>query len=123
MSASTEAQYVQLNVGRNVGDTPMGDARWVDLVHECKVAIANGALGMDAGAALDAVQVHMGTGHWGDVVEDSAYISLFDAGWIDVSAVRRVLPLIAYRYGQDAIALIVGSELVAKAAVSGVTVS
>lgn len=106
------AQYVQVNVGRNVNGQPMSDERWDAFQNAVTIAL----LGANRGGGLPNVSFHTGEGFWNDettgelMSEESAYISTFAD--IDAYALRVELARIRDEYGQDAIALIVGSDLI-----------
>lgn len=103
--------YVQVNIGRSVGAEPMNADAWEAfqsaIVRAFIDAMTNG---------LENVEIHTGQGFWNDdvtgdlVSEDSVHVSSF--GDYDVSALRADVSAIGHTYGQDAVALIVGSELV-----------
>lgn len=107
--------YAQLNIGRNVGNTPMDDSRWEWFVSTAQ-SILMGAQhrvgGSPAGESQRKdTQVHYGAGIWGGVAEESAHISLFWEQGMDVDYIREQAGVIARMFEQDAIAVIVGSEL------------
>lgn len=99
--------YVQVNIGRNVGGNPYSPAQWAAFQGEVQYAMHQaGALHVDT---------HTGRGSWTDehgitISEESAYLSAF--GVLDLPALRAALRVIKGRFEQDAIALIVGSELI-----------
>lgn len=101
--------YVQVNIGRNVGDTPLSPRQWAGFMGAVEGAMRAATIGRGI------VSVHTGRGAWQDehgntVSEDSAYFSTFAV--VDVPALRSALAVIREFAGQDAIALIVGSELI-----------
>ena len=106
------AQYVQVNVGRNVGGEPMTDELWDRFHADVTLALLNAY----RGSGVPNVSVHTGEGFWNDettgelMSEESAYISTFAD--IDAYALRVDLARIRDEYGQDAIALIIGSDLI-----------
>lgn len=100
------AQYIQVNMGRNVDDEPMDADTWAAFRAAVAIAITNAC----QDDILPDIEAHAGAGTWGDVPEESLHLSAFGA--FDVRALRGQLRVIRARYGQDAIALIVGSELV-----------
>lgn len=110
-------QYAQLNIGRNVGTEPMAADVWERFAGACADALAYAARDLMAGVTRTAmradVQTHYGTGVWEGVREDSAHVSLFSVHGIDVATLRESVAELAHDYGQGAIALVVGSELVA----------
>ena len=120
--------YVQVNAGRNVGTVPMSDERWDRFYAELSWALGRYAADMTPGLewtdyALDAER-HTGLGTWDGVTEESMHVSLY---WDDATpadkrdyaadlaagdTLRATLKALARGYGQDALALIVGSELI-----------
>ena len=106
------AEYVQVNIGRNVGGVPMSDERW-DRFH---ADITMALLKAYRGNGVPNVSFHTGEGFWNDettgelMSEESAYISTFAD--IDAFALRVDLARLRDEYGQDAIALIIGSDLI-----------
>lgn len=107
----SNARYVQVNIGRNVGDTPMTSDRWERFIHD----VAHAIILSSRDGVPHPFQRHMGTGAWIDedgqrIEEESAHISVIID--IDAHALRIELKKLAERYDQDAIALIIGSELI-----------
>ncbi|AXC36115.1 hypothetical protein SEA_LYELL_8 [Microbacterium phage Lyell] len=101
--------YVQVNVGRNVGMGPLSPAQWAAFQAEVVDALRAATIGRGV------ISTHTGRGAWQDdngntVSEDSAYFSTFAV--VDVPALRGALRTVRNRFEQDAIALIVGSELI-----------
>lgn len=102
--------YVQVNIGRNVDGTPMPAAQWARFQAKMHEVLTNSTIGGGV------VSVHQGRGAWasedGNTVEseDSAYFSTFAV--VDLDALRYALAHYRTVYNQDAIALIVGSELI-----------
>lgn len=101
--------YVQVNIGRNVGDVPMSPRNWAGFMGSVEGALRAATIGKGV------ISVHTGRGAWTDdngmtVSEDSAYFSTFAV--VDVPALRTALAKVREFAGQDAIALIVGSELI-----------
>jgi len=99
--------YVQVNIGRNIDDAPMSAANWARFQGEAQYAMHA------AGAAW--VSTHLGCGSWVDpqgftVSEESAFLSAF--GVIDLDILRDRIAELRDGWHQDAIALIVGSELI-----------
>ena len=111
-------QYAQLNIGRGVGDdgTTMAADVWERFIGACGDALAYAARDLAAGVTRTdmrgRVEEHRGSGVWEGVREDSAHVSLFSEHGINVGTLRELAAELAHDYGQDAIALIVGSELV-----------
>lgn len=112
--------YAQANIGRNVGDIPMTEARWMEFQHAVAMRMGIAAMGKDGKpsgpdlsiAVAHDCQFHYGRGMWDGVPEDSAHISIFWEPGLDIDQLRGMLKSLAHKYGQDAIALIAGSELV-----------
>lgn len=103
------ATYVQVNIGRNVDESPMPAAKWGRFQGQVADLLRNVTIGRGI------VSVHTGRGAWQDdhgntVSEDSAYFSTFAV--VQLDALREGLAYLKAVYGQDAIALIVGSELI-----------
>ena len=108
-------QYAQLNIGRNVGTEPMLDWVWewfTDGAANVLLEATRRVAGCMSGATRADVQVHFGRGEWDGVAEDSAHVSLFWADGMDVSHIREASALLARMFQQDAIAVVLGSELV-----------
>lgn len=111
-------QYAQLNIGRGVGNdgVTMAADVWERFVGACGDALAYAARDLAAGVTrtemAGRVEVHHGSGVWQGVREDSAHVSLFNEHGISIAALRESVADLAHDYGQDAVALIVGSELI-----------
>lgn len=108
-------QYAQLNIGRNVKDEPMVDWLWEwfqDGAANVLLEATRKAAGGMSGATRADIQVHHGRGEWDGVPEDSAHISLFWEDGMDADHIRHLAGVVARMFGQDAIAVIIGSELV-----------
>lgn len=107
--------YAQLNIGRNVKNEPMSDWMW-EWFQDGTVNVLIGATHVAAagrsGVKREDVQVHTGRGEWDGVPEDSAHISLFWEDGMDVEHIRYQAGVVARTFGQDAIAVIIGSELI-----------
>lgn len=118
MSTTT---YAQLNIGRNVGNTPMGAKRWDTFVNAAALRLALAATHSYGDPATgspdqaielaDSAEVHWGTGTWHGVAEESARISLYHEGGIDIKYLEHMACALATVYKQDAIAVITGSVL------------
>ena len=65
-----------------------------------------------SGATRADVQVHFGRGEWDGVAEDSAHVSLFWSAGMDVDHIREMAATLARMFRQDAIAVVLGSELI-----------
>lgn len=101
--------YVQINIGRNIDNTPMTGERWQtfkDTVATLLLGTANGT------PRVDNIETHEGTGHWEGVPEDSAHISLYHEPGFDINQLTSSLRTLKQAMGQDNIALITGSTLV-----------
>lgn len=102
--------YIQVNIGRNVSGEPMDDIQWNDyiagVIHILDQCREHSEMGYGW------PENHSGYGSWEGVQEESAHISLFHEGGFDLDGIRGQLRRLKNEYGQDAIALIVGSELV-----------
>lgn len=107
--------YAQLNIGRNVGAEPMAQDRWEWFVSTAQ-SILMGAQALQGGSPMGDshrkdVQVHYGTGVWGGVAEESAHVSLFWESGMRAGYIREQAAIIARMFDQDAVAVILGSEL------------
>lgn len=101
--------YVQVNIGRNVAGQPMPARDWARFQGATYAALRNATIGSGV------VSSHDGRGSWEDASgvvqsEESVYYSTFAV--VDLDALRLALASLRDTYGQDAIALIVGSELI-----------
>lgn len=102
--------YVQVNIGRNVDGVAMPAGAWSRFQGKIEDVLRNSILGQGV------VSTHKGMGAWlsenGNTVqsEESAYISTFAV--VDLDALRLAIAHYRTVYNQDAIALIVGSELI-----------
>ncbi len=113
--------YLQVNVGRNVNDEPMDDQDWTEFTESIALKLATTVVGNNRVTRdhyteiLSQVEYHTGMGTWDGVTEESCHISLFSPAEIDPGYLRELriyLENTKRYYSQDAIALIVGSELV-----------
>lgn len=108
--------YLQANVGRNVGTEPATEANW----SACKATVADAICSairqlndVPRSVIKSRIETHTGMGAWGELdPEESAHISIISEWSVDVELLRSELALIARMFNQDAIALIVGSELI-----------
>ena len=114
--------YIQANIGRNIDNHPMTDLSWETFRTATISAIISAA--HDAGILLGRgdFQVHIGTGEWQGVPEESAHVSIYYARPVSSRTVDTVreslgeqLPFLAGSYGQDAIAFIVTDSHLATA--------
>lgn len=103
--------YVQVNIGRNVEESPMSAERWDEFINHAIMVVTDAANG-DKLKANKAIEVHRGNGNWDGVPEDSAHISLFWADGFDLVGLRAYLRILKQLYVQDNIALITSSELI-----------
>ncbi len=110
----SKVTYAQLNIGRNVGSEPMPHAQWAWFVGSAQNALAEASrVASDAWAKPCDTQVMYGRGEWQGMGEDAAYVSLYWEDGIDVAHLREQAAIMASMFDQDAIALVVGSELIA----------
>lgn len=98
---------IQASIGRNIGTQPMSDRDWRRFLNDVSDTIR------DQG---ETPELHIGTGAWEGVRETSARLTVYreerptDA---TLNYLRAFLPVIAARYGQDAIGLVIAeSELI-----------
>lgn len=103
--------YIQVNIGRNIGDTPMSDNMW-DMFKEQIAQIIRRSVKADYRdvSGLN-IEFHEGLGMWGNQ-EDSCHISLYDERGFDLLELQRDLKWMRSEYEQDSVALIIGSELI-----------
>lgn len=110
--------YVQINFGRNINNVPMKNGSWMLFQHGITEALFNASNSVPATIFESTVEVHHGMGRWHDaetgelITEESCHISFFDPAGFDLDMLMTDLADLKQRYSQDAIALIVGSELV-----------
>lgn len=97
-------KYVQVNIGRNVVGEPMSPERWNDFVTAVSNTIADCS-------DIKSIETHFGTGYWEGGMEESCHVSAL-ATFVDVDTLREHLGYVAGEFGQDAVALVLGSELV-----------
>ena len=95
--------YVQINIGMPTEQsTELGLFR-----RDVEKALEDSVRG-----DFPVIEVHEGLGSWGGKIEQSLHIST--VADVDTYALRVKLRGIAEQYNQDAIALIVGSDLITK---------
>lgn len=96
---------VTVSIGRNVGSEPMPDYEWSQFVELVRLAVKRDASAVYVDAAAS-------RGEWEGIAEDSrTWVADIDE-W-DLGALRNSLRQYAVTFGQDAIALTVGTtELV-----------
>lgn len=113
--------YLQVNIGRNIDNTPMDDQDWDEFKENIALKLTTTAIGSvqitrdHYDEILAQVEFHTGTGTWDGVEEESCHISLFVPNEIDPGYLRELRIYLANTkryYSQDAIALITVSELV-----------
>lgn len=104
--------YIQVNIGRNVGNTPMLDDKWNEFQGRVAFAIYNAANCWEAFSLIDNTELHTGFGAYDGVTEESCHISSYWEDGFDLDQLKTELAELKTWFGQDAIALIVGSELV-----------
>lgn len=102
--------FIQANIGRNVNDTPMSEDKWDTFAGS--VAFAIYANANDVNLDMLDIEVHNGTGSFEGISEDSRHISVYSEAGFDLDNLRDDLREIKGWYDQEAIALIVGSELI-----------
>lgn len=104
--------YIQVNIGRNINDEPMSDYSW----DRFRLAVAQAiALAVDTNEHVPensrGSEMHKGIGYWaGD--EESCHISRYDERGFNIPQLRNDLYCLKNEFHQDAIALIIGSELI-----------
>lgn len=106
-------QYIQVNLGRNVGDTPMTTKRWMSFRIDVTFILSDLFPGDDVNVQY--VEEHLGLGSYGDNLEDSAHLSVLLPQPISarqLEDLKIMLAQTAELYGQESIALITSSELV-----------
>ena len=114
--------YIQVNIGRNVGDKPLEIVDWESFQNSCRAALyqsANGNFWSESPTGrknrevfFDAVEYNHGSGTWENGVEESCHISVFWEYGFDLDNLRELLKDVKDYFGQDNIALIIGSELI-----------
>lgn len=104
--------YIQVNMGRNIGNTPMEDNPWESFIAAVQDALIDHRASLDL-ANLDDLEMHEGLGTWADgTEEESVHISGLFRDDYDLDGLRVTLRDIQIVYGQEAVALITGSELI-----------
>ena len=103
--------YIQVNIGRNIGNTPMSDHQWDTFRLAVSQAICL-SVRTDDYAPESGNELHRGVGYWQYREEESAHISRYDERGYDLVQLRNDLRGLANQFGQGNIALIVGSELI-----------
>lgn len=103
--------YIQVNIGRNIGDTPMSDHQWDMFRLAVSQAICL-SVRSDDHVPETGNELHKGVGYWQDGEEESAHISRYDERGFDLVQLRNDLRGLANQFGQNTIALIAGSELI-----------
>lgn len=103
--------YVQINIGRNIGDTPMSGKRWNSFKGE-----VSGLLDLATPADSGRIET-TGMGVWGADTEETAIIAAICDGWSTGEGGRYneqwlaiELASVARRYLQDDIGLIVANN-------------
>lgn len=94
--------FIAVNIGRNIAGTPMSAARWAKFQRQTKAILR------DAGKV-----VGHGTGQsvWGSVSEEFATFHVVTGYGLSMGA-RDRLATLATQYGQDAIGVMVESDLI-----------
>lgn len=108
--------YIQVNIGRNIDNVPMGMVQWLEFQQKVIQALYDNTESIPYHLFKTSVEVHTGSGRSWDgekyISEDSAKISLFlESGW-NIGQLRIDLRELRSRFGQDSIALVIGSELI-----------
>lgn len=103
--------YIQVNIGRNVNETPMSDSDWEQFQTRVTFALIFAANDVDIDV-LEFVELHLGEGSYDGITEDSAHLSAYSESGFDIGHLTELLKEIKVAYQQDAIALITGSELI-----------
>ena len=100
--------YAQLNIGRNIGGKPMSDKRWQDFILRASSALSIAARGGDNDlvALVDNCEVHLGTGEWQGVAEESAHISLYNADGFYALLLEIMAGKLADMFDQDLVAVV-----------------
>ncbi len=114
--------YIQVNIGRNVGDKPLEIVAWENFQNSCRAALyqsANGNFWSESPTGrknrevfFDAVEYHHGSGTWENGVEESCHISVFWEYGFDLDNLLELLKDVKDYFEQEAIALIIGSEFI-----------
>lgn len=110
-------QYIQINIGRNHDDEPIDDDLWAEFQNHMERIIQYNEIDPDGGRTIDrlgvpiAVERHYGIGDWNGA-EESCHLSAVSPRGFNVENIRVALASAKEVWGQDAIALIVGSELI-----------
>ena len=99
--------WLQINIGRNVGGTPMPDYIWQEFQDRIISALVR-----YANANPNDIMSTVGTGPWGDGREECASFGVFARKGFDIELFRDWLALTAARFDQESIALMVGGELI-----------
>lgn len=107
--------YIQVNIGRNfehstLGTVPMVSDVWREFQERVVYILLQLREHTDMGEPT--VEIHLGTGVWDGVPEESAKISVYHEGGFDLDSIREQLFRLKKEYSQDSIALIIGSELI-----------
>lgn len=95
---------VQASIGRNIGNEPMSKRDWKRFINDVSDALRE---------QNETPEFHFGTGTWEGISEDSVHVTVFrNAGNLsDIGTLKATLSRIAARYGQDAIALTIGTSV------------
>lgn len=113
--------FIQVTIGRNVGNEPMDDTQWRRFQQDVRDVIATAVYAemrdrIGARFPFADIETHYGEGEWDGVKEESAHLSLYFPTPAGVAAhrVRSMLDAdlgtLAYDYDQDAIAYVVATE-------------
>jgi hypothetical protein len=105
--------HVIINIGRNIGDTPMDDGRWAYFKNLTLCAIDEAIRDYSHGSGVPQVHVFTGGAAWRGGSEQSASFQVWQFDELDMHTLREELRKLADTFGQEAIALtIAGTEFV-----------
>lgn len=104
--------YIQVNIGRNIGNTPMPVEKWQELQGRVMFVISVAAFNWEDFDLEASIETHLGTGSYNGITEESAHISSYWEEGFDIEYLKKDLAKIRDWFEQDTIALIVGSELI-----------
>lgn len=103
--------WIQVNLGRNVGGAPMRPEQWGLFIGDTVRHLER-----ITSIPADRMMHTVGTGPWEDGTEDCASIGVFAPAGTHIDGIRATLSILASIHGQDAIALMLGGELIQAAA-------
>lgn len=107
--------YIQINIGRNadvgsLGTMVMGESAWTNFQDYVADTLLQYREHSDMGGGT--IERHYGIGYWEGVREESCHISLYHEGGFDLDGIKERLLGLKKEFGQDSIAVIIGSELI-----------